>query len=316
MPVIKKKISEIAKDLWENCLSEKEKEKNSSGVMAKKLNIMLMESGDLMEGAYGKQETKQGHANGIEGELIVPENQNRYWLPMYTEKGVRYVRSLFEEHRDKIVEIPEAIDDSKAPQTPVIYRYSRRIWKEMKEKYRDFQIVAMEEENRYWIFDEDAELLAQLFHLQINNARRGDNLIISKENNIYNSVFKKLRDAGIPYVIVHPQNEETFNAVEEQTPTRITIDDRPIVGLGREFEMREENGEVHRYVIMEEGDHNEMMTIALADGSVDVITVPRFDENGAQRISPRTPLARMLINAHEGETVAHNGELFTITNLI
>ena len=166
----KKKISEIAKEIWENCLTEEEKRNNNSNVMTKKLNAMLIECGDLMEGAYGKQETKQGLANGIEGELIVREDLSRFWLPMYTEKGYQHVLSLFEEHRDDIVEAAVTIETEETTPAPIVYRYSRRIWREMKEKYRDFQIIAMEEENRYWVFDEDAELLARLFRLQVNAA--------------------------------------------------------------------------------------------------------------------------------------------------
>ena len=313
----KKKISEIAKDIWENHLTEEEKEKNNSNVMTKRLNTLLVENGDLMEGPYGKQETHQGLDNGIEGELIVQEDLSRFWLPMYTEKGYQHVLSLFEEHRDEIVEVSTTIEAVETPPEPVRYRYSRRVWREMKEKYKDFQIIAMEEENRYWIFDEDAELLAMLFRLQVNEVRRGKNIIVSKENNIERSVFNKLNDAGIPYVIVHPLDEETFNSVETQNTTRIMIDQRPIVGLGRVFEMREENGEINRYIILEEGDHNEMRTVTRADGTEDIISVPRYDDiNGVTRISPRTPLARMLINSHEGDTVTHNGEKFTITNLI
>lgn len=65
-----------------------------SDISAKTLNKLLIASGDLVETAIGKVETKQGRENGISGVYREPENKKPYWQPLYAERGQRYVIAL------------------------------------------------------------------------------------------------------------------------------------------------------------------------------------------------------------------------------
>ncbi len=67
---------------------------NELPVKASELNLMLISTGDLVETAIGKVETKQGRKHGICGEYREPEEKNPYWIPLYDDRAAKYVKNL------------------------------------------------------------------------------------------------------------------------------------------------------------------------------------------------------------------------------
>ena len=65
----------------------------NTDISAIRLNRMLMESGDLIETAIGKVETKKGRKNGIEGEYRATDSKT-YWIAMYGAESQKYVIDL------------------------------------------------------------------------------------------------------------------------------------------------------------------------------------------------------------------------------
>ncbi len=80
-----KKISDISKQLTEE---------NHIPVTPKELNLMLIATGDLVDTAIGKIETKQGRKRGITGEYRTPAGKDPYWIPLYNEDAFKYVLEL------------------------------------------------------------------------------------------------------------------------------------------------------------------------------------------------------------------------------
>ena len=290
------KISDICEVIWQQELTDAERENNSKGILLRRMNALLIMNKDLTECAIGKIETKQGAEHGIHGELRESDDGKRYWMPLYTDQGYQYVLNLFRDHKSAVIDLP--------PNHP--YRYTRTLRRSLKAQYHDlYKVYLMEGPDSYWVFDEDALLLGSEFHFLPRETPRGHNLQYKKE--YHNAITGKLRLLQIPYCVVHPATEDAF--VPEHQPLLLTI------GYGMIFRTRDQYNEVHSFIILRDEDAVRVVVIDRPDGTQEITTEPILVINGYTRLSPETEMAVAMDGAKIGEYRLCNGIRYRVEEI-
>lgn len=291
-------ISEIARKLAYDYLSDEERRLNQH-MLARKLNQLLIQTGDLTVCALGKVETDQGSRHGICGELVCPEGKPRYWLPKYSPAGYNYVRKLFLSNKASIIISPNAPEP--------IYRYTKAAWKALQPSYPSTHVFLLEGNDRYWIYDEDAERVAKALHLSVNHTETGCNIVYRKQT--HEKFCKALFARGISYVVVNPDGEDRVDAAP------VVIPDLPSIQIGIRFRMIDEDGIEGNHVILDPEESTVLISVHLADGNIQVISVPITELEDCDVISTNAPLAEALMGAKAGEKRSCNGFQYKIIEI-
>lgn len=305
------KISEIAERIRSEQLSEAERETNSIQLLAQRLNKLLIASGDLIECALGKVETKQGEQHGISGEYREPPEGKHYWQPLYSESGYEYVLGLFQRNRGSILNPPAQVPAPSPAPVPqnVHYRYSRTDRRRMQEKYDNaFRVILLEGPESYWIYDEDAVFLGKLFGFKACRTVQGYNLTYKKD--IHTSIVKKLKRARIAFLVVHQEMEVQFVPPAEPTPQIGAI------SIGTKFSVRDEEGELFKFIILYPEDAYIPTPVDLGNGFYEIIPVLREDFDGYRIVTTGTPLAQAAIGKRIGQTFECNGVEYTVIEIV
>ncbi len=296
------KITDIAEKIWTEKLTEAERETNSVSELSEKLNSILIEKGDLVECVLGTIETNSGRKHGISGEYRGSQSSQR-WELLYTQEGCNYVVSLFNGCRSSVLNppaptapVPAPVPVPPTPQpTAPIYRYSRNIRKAMQEKYNQIhKVILLEAPEIYWVFDDDAKLLGDLLCSRVTQTANGYNLTYKKET--HKRVKKLLKGNCIPFLVVHPNDEESYVDYE---PNTLKIE------VGSKFDA-ESGNEILKFCIPQT-NKVKLATITRPDGTVEIMEVPVQESDDEYiRISRETAMARASLNAVEGQLITCN----------
>lgn len=286
------KISDICDVIWQQELTDAEREINKKGKLPHRMNELLILKKDLTECAIGIIETKQGAEHGIHGELRESDDGKRYWQPLYTDQGYQYVLNLFRDHKSAVIDLP--------------YRYTRKLRKALKAQHHErYKVYLMEGPESYWVFDEDALLLGSEFQFLPRETPKGHNLQYKKE--LHKAITGKLRILHIPYCVVHPSNEDTF--VPAHQPAG------PAIGYGMVFTTRNQYNEIESFIILRDEDTVRVVVIDRPDGTQEITTEPVTEINGYTRLSPNTEMAVAMDGAKIGEYRSCNGIRYRVEEI-
>ena len=140
---------------------------------------------------------------------------------------------------------------------------------------------------------------------------------LTKESNLQTLCWKCNRKKGAAYVGLQP-DEKALHSDARKTSLKTTKKQgmTTVVGYGREFELQMETGEIEKFIILNEGDNNEVETVVLANGNTTFNLKPITDLNGVHRLSPETEIAKMSCGSHEGETFECAGMEYTVKRIL
>ncbi len=299
------KITDIVEKIRTEKLTEAERETNSASDLSEKLNGVLIKNGDLVECVLGAIETNTGRKHGISGEYCGSQS-SQHWELLYTQEGCNYVVSLFNGCRATILNPPAA--PAPVPPTPPstapTYRFSRNIRKGLREKYNKIhKVILLEAPEIYWVFDDDAKLLGDLLGSRVTRTLSGYNLTYKKET--HERVKKLLKGNRIPFLVVHPNDEESYVDYE---PNTLKIE------VGSKFDA-ESGNEILKFCIPQTNEVK-LVTITRPDGTAEIIEVPIQEPDDEYiSISKETPMAMASLNAVEGQQITCNGIEYKILKI-
>ncbi len=300
-------ITDIVEKIRTEKLTEAERETNSESDLSEKLNSILIEKGDLVECVLGTIETNSGRKHGISGEYRGSQS-SQHWELWYTQEGCNYIISLFQGYRNNILNPPQAPAPVPVPPTPQppapTYRFSRSIRKDLWKSYKKIhKVILLEAPEIYWVFDDDAKLLGDLLHFHVNKAHVGYNLTYKKET--HERVKKLLRVNQIPFLVVHPNDEESY--VDFKT-NALKIE------VGSKFEAQSGNDVLKFYIPQK--NEVKLVTITRPDGTSEIIEVPiQEPDSEFTRITRGSAMARASLNAVEGQLITCNGIEYKILKI-
>ncbi len=190
------------------------------------------------------------------------------------------------------------------------YRYSRRARKALGNRYSGrYDIIILEGPDRYWMYDEDAQDIASLLNYTLYKTKKGFALVYEKS--VHDDFIDGLQGHGRSILVVHPTFEEQFAAESIQAESNSLIKD------GLTFRMRDDSGIICQYIIKSRL-LNERFLVHHGDGTFNIMPRPILDDETDKNtvvISPRAPLASLLVGKKIGDTVSYNGFSYVIEEL-
>ena len=185
------------------------------------------------------------------------------------------------------------------------YRYSRTERKKILAKNPGF-VILLKGPDKYWVYDEDAKQIADLFDAPIYSTRKGYGLTF--EHSLHDEIAAELEARQIPYVTVYPMFEMVCSG-----PFTYPEPER-IIEIGTVFVLKGLAGKCMKCMITGHTP-TELIEIRHLDRTTEIVRKPILKEGDVTLISSRTAIANALIGKNVGDTVEAGDEQFTVVEI-
>ena len=206
-------IDDVAAHIHDHELPDAEKVLNPTWRIKRRIIEYLVDNKELTTCALGLVETKEGRQHGLHGELVQDENGKEHWVVLCEP---RLMMSLYVANKANWIEEKK------------VYRYSRKVYRAMKRKYSDYDVIILEAKDRYYLYDDDANLVGKVMRERVSKAAQGCNLTYAGYS--HERVLENLTKKRLSYVIVHPKSEELYrvNYLEPDEENKMFVNGMPI----------------------------------------------------------------------------------------
>ena len=189
------------------------------------------------------------------------------------------------------------------------FRYSRKDRKEVLVKYPEAEyIVILKGPQKFWVYDEDARIIATLFNAPLFRTKKGFALTIDPQS--VGEIAAELEARESPYILVFPETELVCSGPFIMPESEITV------GVGKRFSVKNGEGEESSVLITAQMPVELVQVSRLGrDSTTELIPKPILSDGKSRLISIRTPLARALIGKRVGDCVDVCGDTYTIMGI-
>lgn len=202
----------------------------------------------------------------------------------------------------------------------IIYRTGRRTYERVLRTYPN-HIVLLEDEDKYWTYNDSADSLANLLGLTVYHNAAGESGLTIEKKSFSSAKFLIITSGRDLVVRFHDKTVEytalTLRHVQENIPEPANIP-QDIPGLAIEEDIpfslfSSDTKETEAYIIT--ANSGIRTEIHRENGGTELITVPLTSAKGKHILSPNAPLARIALGKTVNDRFTCNGIEYRVTEI-